>query len=121
MKCEGVTDQGVECDNDARYLDEHGQFMCGTCPIKYGADALKFEDVGRLISAVREILDGGFMGGSSFERLRAIMGAKPEGVVWPVFDEPERCCDKGCQREAGHEGSHRLRLWDGSIEIVEEW
>lgn len=83
MKCQAINDAEEPCTNDARYIDEFGQFMCGICPIKYGADSLKFEDVGQLILWAREVLDGGMMGGSSFKALRAIMGTKPEPVLGP--------------------------------------
>lgn len=77
MRCEGVDDDGVRCENEARYIDEHGQLMCGTCPIRYGADSIKIGDVPALLAWARDVLDGGFMGGSSFQALRNIVQRKP--------------------------------------------
>lgn len=87
MKCQGTDDNEVQCDNEARYIDEFGQHMCGICPLKYGADALKADEIGELITWAREVCDGGTMGGRTFERLRRIMGPKkPEA---PFLAQPE--------------------------------
>ncbi len=84
MKCQAIDGNEKPCTNEARYIDEHGQFMCGICPIKYGADSLRFEDVGRLIVWARNILDGGTMGGSTFRELSALIGAKRPEAPTPV-------------------------------------
>jgi hypothetical protein len=68
-------------ENEARYIDEHGHLVCGTCPIHYGDDAIKISDVPALLKWCRQVLRGGTMsesGGSSFEALRNILGRKPK-------------------------------------------
>ncbi len=121
-QCEGVDDAEVRCQNPARYIDEFGQLMCGVCPIKYGADSLKPEQIGELITWAREVLDGGFMGGSSFARLRRIMGPKkPEPVI---VAEPEHCIDSRCERGVHDpDEPHRARSWNAEwgTEEIEEW
>lgn len=68
-------------ENEARYIDEYARFVCGTCPIKLGDDAIKLSDVPALLKWCRKVLRGGTMresGGSSFEALRNILGKKPK-------------------------------------------
>lgn len=66
----------ARCSNVARYIDEYGQLVCGVCPVREGTDSIKFADAARLLKWAREILDGGMMGGSSFEALRNILGRR---------------------------------------------
>lgn len=49
MRCQAIDDADERCPNEARYIDEFGQLMCGTCPIKFGADAIKLSDVPTLL------------------------------------------------------------------------
>lgn len=68
-------------ENEARYINERGELVCGTCPIKSGDDAIKLSDVPALLKWCRQVLCGGTMresGGSSFEALRNILGKKPK-------------------------------------------
>lgn len=68
-------------ENEARYIDEYGRHVCGTCPIKGGLDAIKISDVPALLKWCRQVLRGGTMreqGGSSFQALREILGKKPK-------------------------------------------
>lgn len=76
-----VADRQVRCafcgTNEARYIDELGNLVCGICPIKQGLDAIKLSDVSKLLRWARQIEHGGFMGGYSFGELRTIIGRKP--------------------------------------------
>lgn len=40
----------------ARYVDEFGRFVCGTCPIRFGNDAIKIADVPLLLAWARKLL-----------------------------------------------------------------
>lgn len=79
-----IPDQRIRCstcgDNQARYIDETGGLVCGTCPIKHKLDSIKVGDVPKLLAWCREVLAGGTMsetGGSSFQALREIVGRRP--------------------------------------------
>lgn len=121
MRCQAVDDADEQCSNEARYIDEFGQLMCGICPIKFGADAIKLSDVPALLAWCREVLAGGTMNGSSFQALRNILGVKPEPVIWP--HDPEPCYDRECERERGHDGKHRARSFNAEYgsEEIDEW
>lgn len=43
-------------ENEARYIDEYGHFVCGVCPIRLGSDAIKISDVPELIKLVRKMM-----------------------------------------------------------------
>lgn len=51
MRCWHAT-----CDNEARYIDEDGCMVCGTCPLKYGNDSIKIADVPKLLAWARALL-----------------------------------------------------------------
>lgn len=72
-----MTISKCSCGNDARYINELGELCCGVCPIAQGLDSIKLSDVPALLKWSRRVLEGGFMGGSSFEALRHILGRKP--------------------------------------------
>lgn len=72
-----MTKHGESCSNEARYIDQWGRLVCGTCPVRDGDDAIKINDVPKLLAWCREVLCGGTTNGSSFEALRSIIGRKP--------------------------------------------
>lgn len=39
-----------DCQNDARYVDQHGKLVCGICPIKAGDYSIKIADIPRLLA-----------------------------------------------------------------------
>ena len=41
------------CGNAARYIDDHGEFCCGICPIKTGRDSIRISDVPQLLGWAR--------------------------------------------------------------------
>lgn len=45
-----------DCQNDARYVDQHGKLVCGTCPIKRGEDSIRVADVPALLAWAREFV-----------------------------------------------------------------
>lgn len=45
------------CGNTARYIDDHGEFCCGICPIKNGRDSIRISDVPQLLSWARITID----------------------------------------------------------------
>jgi hypothetical protein len=67
----------ASCENEARYIDAHGDLSCALCPIKFGIDSIRIVDVPALLAWSREVLAGGFMGGDSFGKLREIVGQQP--------------------------------------------
>lgn len=74
---------------------------------------------------------------ATMEQIRATSGVinddmtAPAMWVAPLSDAPpgleaqvDTCGrDKGCQREAGHDGAHMSRWWNAQagLEVVEEW
>ena len=64
-------------ENQARYIDEIGLLVCGTCPVAAGFDSIRIADVPQLLQWARDVLEGGFMGGYSFGKLREIVGKHP--------------------------------------------
>ena len=88
LRCAAINPTTYEqCANEARYIDDVGALVCGTCPIRDGADSIKIGDVPALLDWCRDVLAGGFMGGSSFEALRKIIGVVPKAVRWPVLED----------------------------------
>lgn len=45
-----------DCQNDARYVDQHGNLVCGICPIKAGDDSIKITDVPALLAWARDFI-----------------------------------------------------------------
>jgi hypothetical protein len=64
-------------ENQARYIDEVGLLVCGTCPVAGNFDSIRLADVPALLQWARKILEGGFMDGYSFGKLRTIVGRHP--------------------------------------------
>jgi len=64
-------------ENEARYVDDTGALVCGTCPITAARDSIRISDVPSLLTWAREVLAGGIMGGSAFASLHRIVGNKP--------------------------------------------
>jgi hypothetical protein len=74
------------CGNAARYVDEHGQLVCGTCPIKAGHDSIRLADVPKLLAWARTFvqLNGPIEALQLFEAeqlrdLMSIIGRAPGG------------------------------------------
>jgi hypothetical protein len=42
-----------ECGNEARYIDDRGEFCCGICPVKTGRDSIRISDVPQLLGWAR--------------------------------------------------------------------
>jgi hypothetical protein len=73
MKCR------FACGNEARYIDEFGMFVCGTCPIKEGVDSIRVADVGPLLKLVREYTTyiDSISSRDFIEQARSLIGRKP--------------------------------------------
>lgn len=87
-------------ENQARYIDEIGLLVCGTCPIAGGFDSIRLADVPQLLQWARDVLAGGSMDGYSFGKLREIVGKHPNETggehsvmnlknTWPCPGKPE--------------------------------
>jgi len=42
------------CENEARYVDQHGRLCCATCPIRAAEDSIRISDIPALLALVRE-------------------------------------------------------------------
>lgn len=65
------------CSNSARYIDELGRLVCGTCPVANGLDAIRLADVPRLLSWSRRYIAGPHCFDGSDWELRDIIGRRP--------------------------------------------
>src|SRR5690242_7717011 len=63
------------CGNDARYIDEDGNFCCAICPIMQKKDAIKLASVPALLKLVREDTD--YMSIELGRKFDEIVGRKP--------------------------------------------
>lgn len=87
----------VGCDNTARYVaigNDHGNdgqprafFSCGTCPIRYGFESVRFTDLGEFMAAAIRILRASrdecgpeewvALVAESFSKMLTILGREP--------------------------------------------
>lgn len=71
---------GACLQNEGYYVTSYAEtthLVCGVCTVEAKLDAIKLDDVPKLLVWCREVLAGGAMGGSSFQALREIIGVKP--------------------------------------------
>jgi len=90
-----------ECGNAARYIDDHGEFCCGICPIKNGRDSIRISDVPRLLGWSRitiEYMKGGHI--PAGDSIQAMLGQRPAVIC----EDPE--CDKKCNCHNRGWGGH---------------
>lgn len=67
-----------KCGNEARYINELGEFCCATCPLKGDLDSIRLTDVPPLLSWCRDLQTYLDTGSFSMGELASIIGRGPK-------------------------------------------
>ncbi len=95
------------CGNTARYIEDHGAFTCGICPIKNGRDSIRISDVPQLLSWARitiEYLRGRNAHIPAGDNIQATLGQRPAVIC------DDTLCDRACSCHVRGWGGHSVSM-----------